>query len=111
MRLEMFRRKQYFEITPVHHKTKKNSRIKGVLQPRYAAGYVEHRIRFPKLEVQLLDFREDTDDQPDDYIDAEAACLQLLDPFAGLAAGDMENPEKDQMEPLEEVFDGDWRWA
>jgi hypothetical protein len=111
MRLEMFRRKQYFEITPVLHKTKKNSRIKGVLQPRYSAGYIEHRIRFPKLEAQLLDFREDTDDQPDDYIDAAAACLQLLDPYAGLAAGDMDEPEKDTMEPLDEVFDGDWRWA
>lgn len=110
LREEMFRKKHYFEIEPITHKSKKTARIRSVLQPRFAAGYIVFRHRFPKLETQLLDFRTDTDDQPDDGPDALAGCVALLDPYAAQAAGDKDLAE-DQYEPLDEAIGGDWRDA
>lgn len=106
LREEMFRKaktlgpKAYFEIEPILHSTKKAERIKGVLQPRYAAGYVWHRQRFPALETQMLDFTLRTEDGIDD-LDAVAMAVALLDPFAADAAG--VDLGKDEYEPLEAV--------
>lgn len=107
MREEMFRRKHYFEITPVTHKVKKAERILGILQPRYANGYVVHTRSFPKLEAQLLDFGGGRGH--DDHPDALAGCIALLDPYAAQAAGDQDLGE-DEYPPLDEVFGGTaWR--
>lgn len=108
MREQMFRRGHYFEILPVTHKTQKNSRIKGILRPRFGSGYIEFRLRWPSLETELLDFRPDIDDQQDDEIDALAGAVALLDPYAAQAAGDVDL-SKDEYPPLEEVMGGDWR--
>lgn len=102
LREEMFRKKQYFEITPITHAMKKTERILGILQPRYANGYIHHARYFPKLETQLLDFPMGHDDHPD----AVAMAVALLDPYAAAAAGDFDL-EKDEYEPIED----DWRMA
>lgn len=94
MREEMFRKKQYFEITPVTHSTKKSERILGILQPRYANGYIFHTQTFHSLETQLMDFKPDVDEQPDDWPDGLAGAIALLDPYA--AAGAEEDPESDE---------------
>lgn len=95
MREEMFRKKRYFEIIPITHEKEKKARIKAVLQPRYAAGYVTHRARFPDLETQLLDFPAGKLDD----MDAVAMAVTLLDPYAAQAAG--EDLTQDEYEPLE----------
>lgn len=101
LREEMFRQKIYFEPIPVHHQNKNEERISGILQARYAAGYVVHRQVFPELETELLDLGVA---EHDDYATAVAGAVSLLDPFAANAGGD-DLPE-DQMEPLE-----GWRHA
>ena len=105
LREEMFRKKHYFEITSITHSTKKTERVEGILQPRYANGYIEHRVQFPELEAQLLDCPNGKKDCPD----AVAMAIALLDPVAaqaGMESGDLADAE---YPPLEEVFDGDWR--
>lgn len=104
LREEMFRRGDYFEVIPVSHKAKKEIRIMSVLQPRYRAGYVRHARRFPEYETQLLDYPKVAHD---DRADASAACIVLLDPLAGHAAG--VDLAEDEAPPLEEVFGGNWR--
>lgn len=98
MREEMFRKKHYFEITEVKHTSRKSERILGILQGRYAAGVMRHARPFPELEVQLLDYNPNLREQPDDYPDALAGCVALLDPVCGVAAGSA--PEEPEMEPL-----------
>jgi hypothetical protein len=93
MREEMFRKKRYFEIEAVTHHKKNEERIRGILQPRYASGYVEHRQRFPELEVELLDFPRGAHD---DNATAVAGAVALLDPYAPMAAGDDADPSDDQ---------------
>jgi hypothetical protein len=90
---EMFRRgktwgnRAYFEITPITHsgqkgqKRSKIPRVEGILQPRYAAGYITHQKVFPELEIQLLEWPNNKLDFPD----VIAMCTTLLDPFAALA--------------------------
>jgi hypothetical protein len=101
MREEMFRKKQYFEIIPIgHYRQAKKTRIEGILQPRYAAGYIHHVKPFPMLESQLLDFPAGHDDYPD----VISMCIWLLDPYAAQAGLD-DDPaaaalEKDEYEPL-----------
>jgi len=112
LRAEMFRRGHYFEVTPVQHKIRKIDRIRGALRPRYASGFVRHRVPFPELETQLEDFRYDDSHAHDDGPDAIAAALVLLDPAAAMWAG--EDPTKDQYEPFEEddEFGGSFiNWA
>jgi len=103
LREEMFRRKVYFEITPITHTQRKTERIEGVLQPRYANGYIRHQRRFPELETQLLDWPNGKRDYPD----ALAMAVSLLDDYAGIVAGD--DLADDEYEPLDEFFGGDWR--
>lgn len=108
LQAEMFKRGHYFELLPVTHKTRKVDRIRGALRPRYAGGYVRHRVPFPGLEQQLLDFRLDDSHKHDDGPDAEAAALVLLDPAAAYYAG--EDPADVHLEPLEDVLPH-WQWA
>jgi len=110
MREEMFRRHHYFEITEVPHRTKKSNRIIGILQARYASGYIKHIRRFADLEMELYDYNPDIEDQPDDCADALAGAIALLDPYAAEAVGDVDLG-KDEYEPLEAVFEGEWRSA
>lgn len=104
MREEMFRHKDYFEVTPITHYKKKQARIEGILQPRYANGFVSHQRHFSLLETQLLDWPNGKVDLPD----ATAMMVALLDPYAPIAANDEDDPdfdlENDQYEPLEEEF-------
>lgn len=86
---EMARRGVWFELVGVNNKTKKASRIQGILQPRYAAKYIRHTRVFPELETQLLEFHPERDGK-DDYADAQAGCVTLLDPYAGVVTA--ENP-------------------
>jgi hypothetical protein len=96
LREEMFRKKKYFQITPITHTQKKSERIEGVLQPRYANGYVHHAKIFPELETQLADWPMGKRDFPD----AVAMAVTLLDPHAAFAA--QHDPTADEYEPLDE---------
>lgn len=113
MKEEMFRKakvlgpKAYFEIIPITHSAtdgKKEDRITGILQPRFAAGYIHMQRRFPLLETQLQDFPNGKRDLPD----VLAMAVHLLNPAAPAAAG-VDDLAEDEMESLDEVFDGDWR--
>lgn len=92
MQEEMFRKakqfgvKAYFEIKGILHQTDeaKHKRIEGVLQPRYAAGYVVHIKTFAEYETALQDWPNSKMDIPD----AVAMAVTLLDEFAGLAGDD-----------------------
>lgn len=101
IRGDMFRRKRYFVIEEIRHgRTRKDDRIRGILQPRYRNGYIAHRTRFPEYEAQLLDYPNGKKDGPD----ALAQAITLLDPFAANMA-DPEEPdhiEKDEYEPQKE---------
>lgn len=95
MQEEMFRKHQYLgEITKITHQQRKEDRINGVLQPRYASGYIHHRIIFQELETQLLDFPSGSMD----ILDAVAMAVSLLDPWAAHAAG--KDLGEDEYEPL-----------
>lgn len=102
----MFRKRRYFEVVPITHSKKKEERIEGVLQPRYASGYMRHARRFPELEEQMLDWPNGKKD----VIDVVAMAVALLDPHAASAANDNgKDLGEDEMPPLDEVFNGDWR--
>lgn len=103
IREEMFRRKFYMEVQPVRHAKAKAERINGLLQPRYAAGYVRHARRFPEYEAQLLDF---PNGKHDDGPDAVSGALGLLNPAVEVEPGGL---SADSMPPLRQVFGGDWR--
>lgn len=98
MREEMFRKKQYFEITPITHKQKKEERVEGILQPRYAAGFMRHARHFELYEGQLLDWPNGKKDGPD----VVSMAVSLLDPYAASAydPGAGKKLEEDIYEPL-----------
>lgn len=110
---EMFRQgkthgsKAYFEVTPVgHHTQGKVTRVEGVLQPRYHAGYLTFQQIFPQLKAQLIAWPNGKKDGPDCL--AMGVCL--LDPMAAMAGVDEtgRTPEDDEYAPLKNVI-GDWR--
>jgi hypothetical protein len=107
MREEMFRKHFYFEIEPIKHSAqqRKVERVEGILQPRYANGYIVHRTHFPTLEVQLLDWPNGKKDYPD----ALAMAISLLDPYAAQAADPEKDLADDDYEPLDKVLN--WRRA
>lgn len=110
LRAEMFRRGHYFEVQPVTHKTRKVDRIRGALRPRYAAGFVRHRMRFSLMEDQLHGFRYDDSHMHDDGPDCFAACLVLLDPAAAYFAS--EDPAADQYTEEEDwIPDEAYGWS
>jgi predicted phage terminase large subunit-like protein len=88
---EMFRKRCYFEITPVTNAQAKHSRIKGILQPRFAAGYISFAGRFAELEKELLNFPLAAHD---DHADGLAGAVSLLDPAAYLAGDEAGEPAK-----------------
>lgn len=95
---EMHRQSYYFEVVKFTHTQKKDMRIRGILAPRFAGGYIDFDQKFVELETQLLDYPSGKVDGPD----ALAGVIALLDPQAGLASS--EDPFKDEYEPLEENF-------
>jgi hypothetical protein len=108
IRAEMFQRKIYFEISRITHGNQgKIERVEGVLQPKYANGFITHQRIFPELETQLLDWPKGKKDFPD----AEAMAIALLDEYAALTAPQTNGQSlaDDAYEPLDEIFDGDWR--
>jgi hypothetical protein len=102
MRQEMFRRKVFFEIEPISHKQRKDERVEGTLQPRYANGFIRHQRHFPDLETMLLDWPNGKKDLPD----AEQMAVALLDTFAPIEGLGQQEVEWEEMEPL-----GNWRWC
>lgn len=100
---EMFRRKVYFEITKLTHSSAKNERIEGVLQPRYANGFIVHQRRFLQLEASLLDWPN----TKKDWADSAAMSVSLLDEAAPVVSS--EDLRENSMPPLDEVYSGDWR--
>lgn len=102
---EMFRKNRFFEIKSITHTQKKEERIEGILQPRYAAGYIHHARSFVELETQLLDWPSGKRDFPD----AVAMAVGLLDPAAPNASMAGVDLAEDEYEPLEDIFGGDWR--
>jgi len=101
LREEMFRKHRYFELTQVpHHSERKDHRIEGILQPRFASGYVHWQRDFPLLRAQLLDFPNGKKDCPD----VLAMCVALLDPYAAQAADPSKDLGDDEYEPLPRGF-------
>ena len=110
LREEMFRQKVYFEIEKVGggvNNEPKDRRVEGILQPRYANGFILHQRKFPELETQLLDWPNGKKDFPD----ALSMAVSLLDDFAPAAAGGTGTLDQDEYPPLEEVVGGSWREA
>lgn len=89
MREEMFRpdkqgkARPHFEVQPITHSNQRSKqvRVEGILQPRYANGYMRHARPFPQLETQLLDWPNGKLDGPD----VIAMAVSLLDPYAAMA--------------------------
>jgi len=108
VRAEMFKKKHYFDVLPIIHgsKTSKYTRIKGVLQPRYSNGYIQHYVPIPDLESQLLDFPSGVHD---DHPDGLAGAIALLDPVAGAGAGADDEIQEDPVDTDE--FNEGWRVA
>lgn len=114
MRQEMFKRGYYFNLEAITHTNKKSERICGILQPRFQNGFVYFTRKFPKLEEQLLDYQPNRD-APDDWPDALAGAIELLDPAAGFygeESKDSEDPynEKDIPDLYKEIG-GSWEVA
>lgn len=106
LRSEMFRRGFYFEITPITHGAmRKTERVEGIIQPRYANGFVTHQRHFPEYVTQLLDWPLGKKDGPD----VVAMAVSLLDDAAPLSMSPDKDPHADEYEPLAKVFGGDWR--
>lgn len=72
----------YFAITPITHSQDKEGRIRGILAPRYASGYITHQRRFADLESEAIDFPNGKLDN----LDVIAMAISLLDPVATYAA-------------------------
>lgn len=106
LREAMVRENYYFEIVKHNPGEDKVVRIEGVLQPRYANGFISHQRRFPKLESQLLDWPYGKRDWPD----ALAMMIAQLQPDLPLVAvANGQDLAADSYPPLEEIFEGDWR--
>lgn len=108
VREEMFRRHDYFEVTPIlHGRTKKTERVEGILAPRYAAGYIDQVRHFPMYEGQLLDWPNGKKDLPD----VVSMAIALLDPTAAMVIDPEKDNGKDEYPDLDDVLKGDWRAA
>lgn len=97
LREYMARKQTFFSIKAiVQGKDKtKQQRIEGILQPRYANGYVRHAKLLPKLEAQLQDFPNGKYD----YADACAMMFSLLGETQFLAAPE-DSISQDEFDPL-----------
>lgn len=110
LREEMFRKKHYFEVTPVTHSLQKARRIMGIVYPRYASGYILCAKVLPKLETQCYDYNPARKEQKDDWPDALAGVISLLDPYAASAVGDGKPLEADAYDNDQDDL-RNWRWA
>lgn len=114
IRAKTFGAKIYHEVTPIAHgRTGKKARIKGILAPRYKAGYITHQRRFATLETQMADFSMTNDTAKDDEIDVVAMAVALLDPYAmlGLDEEGEKLMEEDHLPPLDIAIGGKWQHA
>lgn len=102
MREEMARRRLFFNIEAITQNEDKDQRIKGILQARYANGYVRHRKPFPELEIQLEDFPNGKKDRAD----ATAMAFKLMGETAFVAAAgdDLASMFDDEYPPLDECL-------
>lgn len=100
---EMFRANYYFEIIPVTNAIAKVARIKGIVQPRYAAEVLFFTRPFLTLQKEMIEFPFS---KHDDHLDGLAGALSLLDPAAFMAHSGAEKEKT-----LEEEIGGDWRHA
>lgn len=107
IREEMFRRKDYFEVTPIlHGRTRKTERVEGILAPRYAAGYIDQMRHFPMYESQLLDWPNGKKDLPD----VVSMAIALLDPTASMVLDPEKDGAADEYPELDDEL-GEWRAA
>jgi hypothetical protein len=76
MKEEMAERRYFFPITPIMQGTqvRKDTRIQGMLSPRYTNGIIRHLRPLTGLESNLADWPNGKKD----YADAAAMCLTLL---------------------------------
>jgi len=103
----MPRHGHYFNITLITHGHKrKETRILGVLQPLYNAGYFRHRLRWTDLESELLDFPNGMLD----HVDALAMAVSLLDDYTGHIQPEelVLEDESDEYAPIKTIL-GEWR--
>ena len=106
MEEEMARQHYFFEVVKVTNTTAKDERIRGVLAPRFAAGYVTFDYPMADIVTELLDYPAGKVDGPD----AMAGALALLDSYSAVPYH--EEPEEDTYEPLSLLLGMDeGRWA
>lgn len=100
MREEMARKGRFFVIEGIVQRQDKKERINGILQPRYANGYMRHVRPFPELETQLQDFPNGKMDYPD----VIAMALKLIGEtaFSAAAGDDLEKLFGNEYPPLDE---------
>lgn len=112
-RRQMFSRGMFFEIDPLIGKTNKVSRIKGTLYGPHRSGHLWFARRFPKLEQQLILFRNDGSHKHDDWPDAVAMAVKLGEDFAAFASPtmDLTSGEDKSLIPLEDILEGGFQWA
>lgn len=102
IRQEMFRKKRVFVVEEMKHgKQGKDERIKGILRPLYANGFLAHANRFPIYETQLLDYPDGKKDGPD----VVAQAIKLLSPWIANSI----DPEDTETDGDEYESLGNWR--
>lgn len=102
-----FGAKAYFEVTPITHgQTAKETRVEGILSPRYRAKYITHERRFIELESQLLDWPLSKKDYPD----AVAMAVGLLKDYVGLVLEETDD-KGESKQSLDDAIGGEFRAA
>ena len=101
MQEHMARKNLFFNITPITHSKKKEERIEGTLQPRYANGWITHQRNFHQYEAHMLDYPHDKKD----ILDAVSMACGLLMPDHVHHA--LEHPMTEPLAPLESTGAGD----
>lgn len=93
----------YFDIEKITHSSEKDARITGVLQPRYASGFMVHQRRFQDYETDLMDWQPG-DASPKDRPDAVAMAFKLLTPYLASIHAAEHDPAASSYPPLEEMI-------
>ena len=93
----------FHEIRPLFQgRQGKVERVSGILQPRYASGYLTFGSRNPDLESQLFEWPSGLKDLPD----VVAMAVKLLDPAAMLRSTVELDPREDNVVSLERAIGG-----
>lgn len=102
MREEQARRGYFFVVTPILQGSdvRKETRVTGMLGPRYKIGVIQHARPLPGLEGNLSDWPNGKKD----YADAATMALELLGETGLYAAGDMEKLLGPEHPPLPTVL-------